>query len=174
MIIFQRLAIAGANEVSGLKKFPLHGPFPKSFKATDNNGIEIKYDAAFVLNKRTAKNSGFYFCCEKTRAACDFFGHKWSPVPGAGVMVTDPATNKTIRIAISRHSCYMPFEILLRKPEWLAYGWESAPVDRNFGAALYGADEYQLPSPVWRCKIQWETAIKVGARVCVGEIVTTV
>lgn len=154
MPFFQRLAIAGASVVYGLKKYPLHGPFPNSFGANNNNTIIIHMDSSFSFNANQTKvTSGFHLCCDLSKDICDQWGHKWVPIAKEHV-VFDP-TKRIIKATISRKDCKLPKSHILLRPEWLAYAWENAPVKTNFGAVVYGIDEFKLPAPVWRCKLQW-------------------
>ena len=50
-----------ANTVYNLKKFPLKGPLPNSFKVM-NESLRIEMDSDFKFNPRTT-NSGFFYCC---------------------------------------------------------------------------------------------------------------
>lgn len=41
------------------------------------------------------------------------------------------------------------------RPLYLGYAWSKVPFKNDFGAAIYGKDEFGLPGATWRCKVHW-------------------
>ena len=123
---------------------PWQGPYPTYLQKEKNtNTLEIQYDSPFQYNPNTS-NSGFFYCCFNL-TVCESVEYEWPALDKKWVLVL-PEERK-VKIYFGSNGFL---------PEWFGYAFTQIPVNKDFDIPMYSNDGYNLPAPVWRCKVKTE------------------
>jgi len=142
-IVGERLAVAGLSVAYGLDSFPTQGPIANTMTVDESGTYELIYDQPFTYD--VTELTGFFYCCGMAGVCKNqVLANAWPAVPKDKVSC-EPNTQT---ITISGIECTEDGESLS-----LAYLWRETPIKTPvWGAPIYAANEFRLPSPPW----MWE------------------
>jgi len=140
-VVGHRLAVAGMNVAYGVKEFPSQGPVASSVNIQEDSGVfRLSYDQEFVYSD--TELTGFFMCCGLPGVCRDTLDAQYWPAIGKGQVSVHPESRS---LDISGCECNEEGDMLS-----LAYLWRQTPIQTPvWGAPIYAADSYRLPSPPW-------------------------
>jgi len=142
-VVGQRLAVAGMSVAYGVQELPNQGPVATSVTKLEPLAYRLTYDQDFIYDD--SELTGFFVCCglpDLCRDSSD--ANIWAPVPNSKVK----ARPRTMSIDLDLTGGCSPGE----EGEGinLAYLWRQTPIETPvWGAPIYSADQFKLPSPPW-------------------------
>ena len=134
------------NIAYGFKNYPLNGPFPRDIAVVKNgSALRISYDQPFTMGDKP-HFSGFFYCCAQPPSLCDSNNYQWPVLPKSRVSANE--SQLTVDVELAGSPLCPGWDRPL--PYWFGYAYSNAPFRLNYGASIYGVDEFRTPANSWR------------------------
>lgn len=142
-VVAERLAVAGLNVAYGMSQFPASGPTAPQPRLVDTSQVQFEFDRPVTFD--SSELTGFYSCCGGDCPTTNNI-NSWPEVT-ADLVGQKSSSSLTLNRA-GLPDCEAG-------PLYLAYLWRQTPIETPvWGAPLYSADQFRLPSPPWIWKIE--------------------